>query len=1300
MIRKFIFASLLLCLSASLSAQTNVTSLVKNFSFESGLDNWKNDGFQAQNNTAFTLKSGEWYAEKWTPEGGRLDDATLSQTLEELTAGTYTLTVRGQHIQQANTAQTCTGVEFFLGDVTTAVNAAKTYSVTCTIITSTTDIGIRVMNATGNWVACDHFMLSYEFKSEETDKALQRLIDSANDLKASTTYTGNALAELDEAIKACEKVFGSTSAEDITTTGDRLTAAITAFRLASATTENPLDMTNLIVNPSFEKGLTGWTSKGFQSQDNTAFSRKSGNFYAESWVGRGRQLGGISLSTSITDAPHGRYILKAAAHHINEDAADTPQTGVVLFGEAGQTDVTSADDYQIEFVHIENTLNIGLEGEYATGNWVATDNYRLYFAGNGDDVIQGEMQRRIDEAKSLETLRMNQSTLSNLQNYINRAEQSTSASFSNNAALLRVAINAARKSSDAYSQLENELEESQTLLDQGWENGEDDMRDAISLATAVFNDLTSSVADLREQKERLEGAQLSLRLMNGSGTAPTVITDSRYARGNNRIFARMSSSGANIIEEGFCYSTDNTLPTIADKRATRWIDSAGRIYVIENLTPGTIYYIRAYAITSTDNIGYGDVVKAVTIPASNIHWYYENNGNAEENARINAGMNGWYEYWSQLTSINGYNPSVRIATGTPTADCSYGGWCQVGTNAGFQQQATLTHEMLHGIGVGTHNVWWGAGGLRANGDRGVWLGDRVTEVLTFWHNAYTVLDGDNTHMWPWGFNYASEDPHTEAGYSINALVAQALGEDGLPPTGGFPSAYYAFVQDNNRKYYLTNEEVNHGLGTALLGVASNGTIRWIEANAAEALENDSLAWYIDFHPGLHQYSFKNAATGKYMVYDGSFKLQTSNNVPASGYFQLMKGRVDGTIRNENGNIVRRGFWIVRNEGRYDSPCLAAIENGAIRSEGFDVGNWAVTQRWLILSTDDMRHLAPAEEGDFSVLSQLKVNNVPLPEFQSERYDYDYEIDPASAITRYSIGFTKAKDFNGNVRTNRPTTIPGDGTAVATAETGEVTTYTIHFFRNHAIHWSGDGVTSYASEPYRHGWGPRLHTNWGQANSANSNAYLDPYEGNYVGYTLKNGGFKYNYHRILQLAYEKGNEEYSYTFNTLSPLITYQFKSLISMAEATRIPEITIGIRNETTGEVLAEEHFTPSINRKEMTEVGFLFDTPEDVDSDTPFTLYFKSSRGDCTLTLGDLVVTPVGEATGIQMTELSDKDLHISFMNDGKIIAKADHDKVVTIYDISGRTVLQTSITGGEMKTFSLPAGIYILNGHKMMIK
>ncbi len=214
--------------------------------------------------------------------------------------------------------------------------------------------------------------------------------------------------------------------------------------------------------------------------------------------------------------------------------------------------------------------------------------------------------------------------------------------------------------------------------------------------------------------------------------APTVTTDTRFARGATMAFGRATfkSNGSAISKRGFCYSAENKEPTIADNISSGVLFNSGQIFKMTNLTPGTMYYARAYATAADGSTGYGDVIKIVTIPKGNIGWGYDNAGDASQNARINAAVEECVKYWNDLTSINGLYLNVHFVAQVPTADCSYAGWMRVGPDAAYQKTGTIMHEALHAIGVGTHHIWYGSSSpLRAGSGTGQRHGDRATELV-------------------------------------------------------------------------------------------------------------------------------------------------------------------------------------------------------------------------------------------------------------------------------------------------------------------------------------------------------------------------------------------------------------------------------------------------------------------------------------------------------------------------------------------------------------------------------------------
>lgn len=452
----------------------------------------------------------------------------------------------------------------------------------------------------------------------------------------------------------------------------------------------------------------------------------------------------------------------------------------------------------------------------------------------------------------------------------------------------------------------------------------------------------------------------SLLLAQGwSQTEPTVTTNPKYARGSTEAFCRATfkAIGSNTIKtRGFVYSSTNPEPSLdADLYTETTLSNNGLIYRLQNLTPATIYYARPYAKAADGAVGYGAVIKFSTLPTGSITWSYDDGGDANQNARIRSAVDGCVNYWNQYTSIPGLHLNVHYGAQTPTADCSYGGWMRIGPNESYQRVGTVMHEALHAIGVGQHDLWYGQSSpLRAGSGTGQWLGDRATELVRFWDNSQTaIVNGDITHVWPYGINGAHEDNGTEQLYIGCSLLAQALAEDGLPPVAGKPYglAHYSFSQDDNERYYLKNEAENYGLLTSYLVEDSNNHLVWQNLTAVEALSNDAAAWYITFNPANQCYSLKNAATGRYMSYvsNGINGIETvSKSTPASTeMFQMMRGRINPTDASGNAVTTHRGYWMFNPD---NGECLTATTNGAVTTSAFNLADNQTKQRWVILTS--------------------------------------------------------------------------------------------------------------------------------------------------------------------------------------------------------------------------------------------------------------------------------------------------------------------------------------------------------------
>ncbi len=444
----------------------------------------------------------------------------------------------------------------------------------------------------------------------------------------------------------------------------------------------------------------------------------------------------------------------------------------------------------------------------------------------------------------------------------------------------------------------------------------------------------------------------------------TVTTNKVWLSGATHIFGRMSVSGftsSSIKEQGFCYSSTNQVPTIDDATCKTYLTNNGNIYNMSALTPSTVYYIRAYVKKTNGTVVYGEPVKAITRPRGGVSYGIRDGFPDDALARIRSASKQAIDLWNEYTGIQGLYVSIGYGADTPTADCSYGGWMRVGPNTGNQKTGTLLHEMLHAIGVGTIGTWYGPNSfLRETGSRGYWLGVRATRAVRFWDNSSTEkLNGDGTHMWPYGINGAHEDLGTDVLYIGNSVLAEALGEDGLAPTSSqFATPAYVFEQDDNQKYYLKNEE--YSTASKFLRVDKSGNLQWIAMSAEDAAANDSAAWNVTFDPVTCYYSLKNVATGKYMSYKSSGSLngiatKEVSEVTENERFHFLPSPVE--VATLDGEAVT-GFWIGRVQSNVMN-CLMAQTSNYIKSATLNFAKDAGAQRWLVLTAEESKNIESA-----------------------------------------------------------------------------------------------------------------------------------------------------------------------------------------------------------------------------------------------------------------------------------------------------------------------------------------------------
>lgn len=674
-----------------------------------------------------------------------------------------------------------------------------------------------------------------------------------------------------------------------------------------------------IENPDFEARFAGWNNDGFYFVTNSNFSKKHGKIYMERWVASGGKIPNVEISQNLY-LPAGTYTLTAGCQNVQQSGKIAECTGATLYAGNETVTVTAAGDYSLTFTVLQGVTRIGFKVTSTNANWASIDNVRLMRLDTNLEAEHAELQKLIDNAT--------------------------------------------------------------TVLGEG--EGTAELTAAIGEAQALI--AAGSDEEIGTVAKRLSDATLNYRILNASGSTPRVTSTNKFvAAGATILLGRMTtspSSGTRILERGFCWSTSPE-PTIFDNRSTRTFSANGEIYCMEKLQPGTMYYIRPYILLNSYKLAYGDIIKVPTLPKGTVTADYDNGGSTEENYRIASAVEEIKWLYNNISSVKGINLSVHYSAGTPTADCSYGGWMRVGAKEPYQQTGTILHETNHGVGVGTSDVWWDED-YRADGNRGKWLGPRATQMIQFLNkdnNAY--MTGDDTHMWPsssysgpnYGINGSWEDsynPENTLLYYGNVLLTHALHQDGLvcSSTVGFASPAYTFTQDDETKYYIKTTDDECGNETSLLYVTENGTLTQKVAGAEEAKEDDNFAWNITYDPKTAYYALRNVGTRRLMTCSGlQFRTATRTKPTTADCVQLLPSRKNF----RKATLNTSSYWITINK-----VALRAISQTAVGGANFDSDDSNTKQHWLLLTDEELTSFDAATGIETIQNSEFKTQNDGAP----------------------------------------------------------------------------------------------------------------------------------------------------------------------------------------------------------------------------------------------------------------------------------------------------------------------------------
>ena len=932
-------------------AQIDVTDRISDPDFEQeGKSEWKTNGFGRQGNNTFPLKHGDYYRETWS--GGTVGDYYIYQDLTNMPVGTYTLTVACQNIKESNKNLVCTGAWIYANDQKTNFNKPDDYTVTCVVKDGNLRIGAETKNCTGNYVCIDNVRLSYVVVYEDIKDYLENLVDEANNLDQHDS--GAERDELIAARDALQALMDAAQSEGLDEAVKRLQNAIRTYRLHLASPTNPMDVTELITNPSFESGNDGWQFSGMGTQSNNAFG-KVGNIYAETWT----WSGGVSdskLWQTIADLPNGRYKLNAVAQNIQESSPKAKQTGAYLFAGNSRTEVGVYGRYEVEFVSVSGEVTIGYQTINATGNYVCVDDFHLSFLGFDEEAEQTAFTELINQAEELVGKDMNTTVREALQQAIAAAKAITGSNGRDAASrALSATIEAAKASNALYVKLDAVIAKGEQALATGKPNGQEQLQTAIDNAKSLKASGNIDADKVAAADKDMDNAIFVYNVLNGSGTAPDVTTGEVIV-GSNAMVGRLKATGSNILESGFCWA-ENPNPTVLDIHTSYNQNNDetnySPVYIMYDVKPSTEYWVRAYALTKTYAVGYGEPVRVITLPKGETEYTFLWNGDDEHNEWLDNAMREATAYYNTWTAIKGFHPTANYSPGTETADCSYGGWINVGPwrcNTG-----TMVHEMMHGTGVGQHGRYWSQ---ELHPDIW-WLGERANRVCHFFENYDSSrgnynCNGDGMHI-------CYEGNGNDTQQIRSCILMQALYEDGLPAVYDGACPFYSFESIDTLHYYITNYA--YGANTKYLCESEDGKLMYQEvANAAALMADSTFAWNVIYDKMTGLYFIKNLKTGKYFRHAGSAVSLSDTQPNIKETIQLMPARIWADINIAGKSFKKKPYWFARSN-RVETPNVMAIDGATkttVSTPTLNFANTATKQFWMIYTAEEVVEIEEAQ----------------------------------------------------------------------------------------------------------------------------------------------------------------------------------------------------------------------------------------------------------------------------------------------------------------------------------------------------
>lgn len=250
----------------------------------------------------------------------------------------------------------------------------------------------KAMSATGDdkFAAIEEFVQALDAakENEAIYKEIAKQMEDLNDAYEKTASTN------DELRKASNKLYQdleggyndlSFSTEEGKALLEKAYEYSAKLRMPdyNGASEEPVDFTSLIINPSFEENkkdeesLKGWVNEGsikMKAQDNSSFG-KTGDVYCEKWHANGN----VNLHQTLKYLPNGYYTLSVDAFCEAENAVIFANDKEIEFSNKDNSGSPATESISLQVT--DGTLTFGVRVELTDQTWVCVDNFQLIYHG-------------------------------------------------------------------------------------------------------------------------------------------------------------------------------------------------------------------------------------------------------------------------------------------------------------------------------------------------------------------------------------------------------------------------------------------------------------------------------------------------------------------------------------------------------------------------------------------------------------------------------------------------------------------------------------------------------------------------------------------------------------------------------------------------------------------------------------------------------------------------------------------------------------------------------------------------------